>query len=155
MGKKKWKKSLRYNAEMLSYESSNQQKYMKKIKFPKVKKIKKSTLKNKADKMFSNYIRSVGVCQIAYKDKIKCTNTLQCMHIIGRANHNLRWDTWNALCGCSGHHMYYTSHPWEWTELIKTYWPDRYKYLNEHRNEVWDKDIEAVIKKVRSNIVSS
>lgn len=66
-----------------------------KLKFAKVKRVKsksKSALKRQADKLFSERVRSRGYCQLKGLDKIKCTDSQQCMHIIGRANHRLRWD---------------------------------------------------------------
>jgi|WetSurMetagenome_2_1015567.scaffolds.fasta_scaffold569914_2 hypothetical protein len=124
-----------------------------KIKFPKIKKINKKALKRKADKLFADIVKVEGKCKLKGLDKVTCTDSIQCMHIIGRANHNLRWDTLNGLAGCSGHHMYYTQHPWEWTELIKAKFPERYEYLNEHRNEIWDGDIENVLEllKIQAN----
>lgn len=109
----------------------------------------RATLKRKADKMFSEKIRSRGYCQLAGLDKIRCSGNLQTMHIVGRSNHNLRWDSLNALCGCSGHHRYYTSHPFNFYELIKERFPENYVYLQEWKNEIWDRDIEAVLEGLR------
>lgn len=104
---------------------------------------KKSKLK--ADKLFSLLIRKVNTCELAGVDSIQCGGGFQCAHIIGRANFKLRWDTANAFCLCAGHHVYYTNHPWEWQELIREQYPDRYEYLNGLRNEMWDRDIEKVL----------
>ena len=101
--------------------------------------------KLKADKLFSLLIRRFGRCQLQGLDKITCNGNLQCMHIITRGNFKLRWDTANALCGCAGHHIYYTHHAWEWQELIREQFPDRYEYLNGIRNEMWDRDIQSVL----------
>lgn len=113
-----------------------------------MKKPSKSTLKRKADKIFSEKIRSKGYCELAGKDKVKCGGGLQTMHIIGRANFNLRWDEINALCGCAGHHVYYTNHPTDFAIVISEQFPDRFEYLKEHRNEMWDKDIEKVLEEL-------
>jgi hypothetical protein len=94
--------------------------------------------------MFSEKVRAVGECELANLDNVRCGGGLQCMHIIGRANFNLRWDSMNALCGCAGHHSYYTNHPFEFYELVKNTWPDQYAYLLEHKNEIWDKDYDKV-----------
>lgn len=115
------------------------------MKFPKPKKVKRSTLSNRADKLFSLKIRSLGYCVLKDMDKVKCGGVLQCAHIIGRANRRLRWDLNNALCLCSGHHSYYTNHAWEWSLLIEREFPNKYKYLNKHRNEIWDKDYSKVL----------
>lgn len=101
--------------------------------------------KRKADKIFSEKIRSKGVCAFQGLDHIACSEVIQCAHIIGRSNHGLRWDEINALPLCAGHHRWYTSNPYEWYVMIETHFQDRYKYLQEHRNEVWDKDIDKVL----------
>ena len=118
-----------------------------KLKKPlnKVRKTSKSALKRKADKLFSELIRQKGFCILKGIDSVSCNGNMQCAHIIGRANHALRWDLKNALCLCAGHHIYYTSHPWEWQELIRTKFPGHYEYLNDKRLDVWDKDIEKVL----------
>ena len=105
----------------------------------------KKTLKKKADLLFSKMVRRVGKCELEGKDSVTCNGVLQCMHIIGRSNHHLRWDTQNALCGCQGHHMYYTNHPWEFQEMIKVFYPERYEYLNKERHTLWNGDIQAVL----------
>lgn len=109
-----------------------------------MRKPSRKTLKRKADKLFSEKVREVGMCELAGLDDIKCGGNLQCMHIIGRSNYNLRWDSYNAICGCSGHHRYYTSHPFEFYELIQKHWPEQYKYLLKNKNDFWDKDYDKV-----------
>jgi len=121
---------------------------MKKLKFSKPKKVKRSTLRNKADKLWSLRIREVGVCMLSDSDEVSCGGVLQAAHIIGRSNHALRWNLQNGLCICAGHHRYYTSHPFYWNILIENKFPNKYKYLFEHRNEIWDKDILKVIKEL-------
>ena len=101
--------------------------------------------KAKADRLFSLLIRKEGRCKIAGLDQIRCNGVLQCMHIITRSNHRLRWDTANALPGCAAHHVFYTNQPWEWVHLVRECFPDRYEYLNSVRNEPWDKDIDRVL----------
>lgn len=104
----------------------------------------RAALKRKCDKIFSEKVRAVGACELAGLDHLRCSDQLQTMHIVGRANHNLRWDSMNALCGCSAHHIYYTSRPTEFAMLVEENWPEQYAYLQEHRNEIWDKDLDAV-----------
>ena len=110
-----------------------------------MRKITRKSLKAKCDKLFSEKIRKQGWCTFDGVDDVKCGGSLQCAHIIGRANFRLRWDERNAFCLCAGHHTYYTNHPWEWHEIIADNWPSIYKYVNEHRNEIWDKDYEKVL----------
>ena len=81
------------------------------MELKKPKKANKSKLKRKLDTLFSLHVRSHGRCELQGLDKIKCSQVLQCMHIVGRANYRLRWDNNNVLCGCSGHHVFYGFHP--------------------------------------------
>ena len=68
--------------------------------------------KKKADILFSLLIREAGQC-------FKCTNTyrLQCAHIITRGYFGTRWDIQNAVCLCSGCHVFFTYHPIEWEDF--------------------------------------
>ena len=108
----------------------------------------RTTLKRKADKLFGEKIRARGRCELAGLDDIRCSGQLQTMHIIGRSNHNLRWEAWNALCGCSGHHRWYTSHPFEFFGLIQTNFPDQYEFIEASKNDFWDKDYERVLREI-------
>ena len=119
------------------------------MKYPKPKKVKKSTLKNKADKLFSEKIRAIGVCQLKGLDKVKCSGQLQTMHIFGRANYRLRWEEQNALCGCSGHHFYYTNNPTSFGILLAEKFSMRLDYLKAIRNEMWDKEYDKVFKSLQ------
>ncbi|MEK6883622.1 MAG: hypothetical protein AABY22_28600 [Nanoarchaeota archaeon] len=113
-----------------------------------MKKISRKRLKFKADKLFSEKVRSRSRCELRGLDHIECSGQLQCMHIVGRANHRLRWEEDNALCGCSGHHFWYTNNPFFFFELIKKEFPAKYKFINEHKNEMWDKDIEGIVERL-------
>jgi len=106
--------------------------------------------KNKADRLFSLKIRELGKCQLQGKDKIRCSQVLQCAHIIGRANMRLRWDKWNALCICSGHHVWYTHEPEAWREIVKKYFPLSWKYVNKHRTEIWKGTVAEVLERLVS-----
>lgn len=114
----------------------------------KQRKSTKSALKRRADKIFSEKIRSKGYCFMKGEDNVECGGSLQCAHIVGRANHNLRWDSANAIPLCAGHHIYYTSRPTEFALIISSLIPTRWEYLREHRNEIWDKDIERVLEEL-------
>lgn len=105
----------------------------------------RTSLKAKADKLFSLKVRERGYCELAGLDKVKCGGVLQSAHIIGRANHRLRWEEANALCLCAGHHVYYTHNPEAWREIIETQCRSSWNWVSRVRNEIWDKDIEKVL----------
>lgn len=118
----------------MPFEDQGQAKYVSvKVKH---KKVKKSTLRNKADKLFSLQVRSIGKCELAGKDKITCNGNLQCMHIITRGVTALRFNPMNVLCGCAAHHMYYTHHPVEWVLFISQNFKEKFKFVVEHKDDV-------------------
>lgn len=114
-----------------------------------MRKVSRKSQKTKADKLFSLKIRSIGKCQLAGLDQITCGGNLQCMHVLGRANHALRWSEENALSGCQAHHVFYTNHPWEFQELIREEFPIKYAYVNKNRNTIWDKRIDLVLERLQ------
>jgi hypothetical protein len=127
---------------------TKQEKTRKPLKRSPIKRRSKNTFKHKkekADRLFSLLIRKPGRCAVEGLDRIQCNGGHQCMHIITRGNFRLRWDTANGLEGCQAHHLFYTLHPWDWVELVRENFPDRYEYLNAVRNEPWDKDIDKVL----------
>lgn len=78
------------------------------------RKAKRSTQKNKCDRLFSLRIRARDkVCQ-----KCGTPNLLQCAHIFSRGYHSVRWDDRNAIALCAGCHKFYTHHPIEWEDFI-------------------------------------
>lgn len=109
----------------------------------------RKNLKAKADKLCGDIVRARGYCELAGKDHIRCSSVLQWCHIVGRANHRLRWELWNALCACSGHHVYYTNHPWEWQDLIREQFPENYELIQTHKNEMWDGFYLSVIERLK------
>lgn len=96
----------------------------------------KSTLKKKADKLFSETVRSIGYCQAESRVKTKCGGALQCCHITTRSNLRLRYSTMNCVCLCMGHHRYFHQHPLEFIEFLATYYPEKLDYVQKHRYEI-------------------
>lgn len=78
--------------------------------------------KAKADKLFSEVIRSVGYCEAGGFNDIKCSPQLQCMHIISRKYSATRCDIRNAYSGCAAHHRFFTDHPREFSRFITQTW---------------------------------
>jgi hypothetical protein len=68
----------------------------------KPKKVDKRKLVRKLDKLFSEIIRSQGMC-----DKCGKRESLQCSHVLSRRHLQTRWDLENALCLCTRCHLYW------------------------------------------------
>lgn len=79
-------------------------------------------LKAKADKLFSEIVRSTGYCEAENYNHVKCSQQLQCMHINSRRYNATRCDTRNAFSGCAAHHRFFTDHPREFSRFITTTW---------------------------------
>lgn len=95
-----------------------------------MKKVKLTSLIKKADKLFSEVIRSRGECE-----KCGSKTNLQCAHIISRTNKHLRWDESNALCLCFRcHFFWFHRNPLDAVEWIKKYYPIRYEFLLREKN---------------------
>jgi hypothetical protein len=100
-----------------------------------MKKPAKSSLKKKADKLFSLWMRKkIPYCQ-AQGVQIKCSSTLQSAHIVTRGNMRLRYDPMNCLVLCSAHHFWFHRHPLEMVELILGKHHNKYNYVQKHKNE--------------------
>lgn len=123
--------------------------FPKPIKQIKKRKYRKRTERQKkqdlADRLFSLLIRKVGYCQLAGKDTIRCGGNLQCMHLVTRGAWSIRWDPANAICGCAGHHVYYTNNPEKWRDFLETHFFEEWAYINARRNVMWDKDLDKVL----------
>ena len=82
----------------------------------KTKRPKKKPLINKADKLFSEFIRNRdGKC-------VKCgrVGVLHCHHIISRSCKAVRWDEDNAIALCPGHHRNWAhANPLEVAEFMQ------------------------------------
>lgn len=94
-------------------------------------------LKAKADKLFSEVIRSVGYCEAQGHDNVNCSPQLQCMHIISRRFNATRCDTRNAFSGCAAHHRFYTDHPRQFSRFITNTW------AQEHYDHIYDKSRDS------------
>lgn len=103
----------------------------------KPKKVKLSTLRNKADSIFSRWQRRrYPYCQAEGKLKGKCGGSLQCCHIETRTNRNLRYDPNNVITMCMGHHRYSHQHPLDFIEFLLTYFKANYDYVMRNKNDI-------------------
>lgn len=98
-------------------------------------KIKKKTVKNRLDRLWSKIIRSKGKCEVCGSSNCQ----LHPHHITGRKNLNTRWDLRNGCCLCASHHTMgnQSAHqsPLWFDEWLRKNRPEDYKYLNEKRKE--------------------
>jgi len=69
------------------------------------------TLRNRADRLFSAYVRSKGRCEVETCQAPP--SSLQCAHWIGRRYAWTRTFEGNAFCLCARHHLWFTDHPTE------------------------------------------
>lgn len=82
--------------------------------------------KGKADKLFSEIIRSRGYCEAEGFDDRRCTPQLQTAHIVTRKRSATRTDTRNAFCLCFGHHRWFTDMPRQFSRFITHTWAQPY-----------------------------
>jgi len=116
-----------------------------------MKKPSRTTLKLKADKLWSEIIRSKGKCEICGEP------ANQPHHIIGRKNLTLRWDIRNGCLLCFQHHTgnkvsAHNDPQWFLNEWMINNRPDDYNYLWEKKIELSTQiDYSEVIKKLNEN----
>ena len=94
--------------------------------------MKKTTLRNKLDRLCSEIVRSKGKCQ-------KCgeKRNLQCCHIFSRKYNNTRWDLDNLLCLCAKCHFLFHAEPIYFGEWVKlNLGEDKYELLKEAHNQI-------------------
>ncbi len=87
---------------------------------------------------------------MAGKDDIHCGGGLQCAHIDTRGKHSIRWNRMNAVCLCGGHHVWYTNNPSAWDKIVKKVFPKKFRYVEKHQSDIWDKDIVKVLLELQS-----
>ena len=120
------------------------------MKVPKPSKTNTKSLENKADRLFSKHITSLGQCQLQGKDTISCGGRLDPAHIVTRGIKNLRWDINGAICICRNHHAYYTAHPKEWETIIKRFFTGIWNYVQENKNVKFHENMQLVIADLES-----
>lgn len=80
---------------------------------------KRTTLRRKADALFSLYVRRGGRCEAAGYKQMRCSSQLQCAHIVSRRYLAVRYTPLNAIAMCAGHHKFFTEHPLEWDVFVE------------------------------------
>lgn len=109
----------------------------------------KKTLKNKADRLFGEFIRRKGKCEWCGKSN---GVQLQCAHVFSRRYLVTRWEPINAVCLCASCHMRWHHQPVEGVEWIKEYLGE--EVYNELRRtaktSVWKIDLETQIELIKN-----
>lgn len=97
---------------------------MKQVKKP--KRVKRSTLMNKADALVSKAVRASGKC-------FRCMSTTQltAAHIIRRNYRAVRFDLDNLICLCWRCHNYFNYRELEWRDYIDKCFPGRWDRLKD------------------------
>lgn len=105
----------------------------------------RTSLRTKADTLFSLHIRRDGVC-------VRCGKTegLQCAHIVSRRYLSTRWDDDNAVCLCAGCHIYMTHRPLEWDVWVtKRIGADAYAAIKRRALKTTKPDYEAIVARIK------
>ena len=115
------------------------------------KKPSRTALKAKCDILASRYYRALTpFCELEGRDSIVCGGSLQWCHIIGRANLRLRYEPFNNLVLCAGHHRWYGLHPVDWVRILEREFPERLYLAEFHRHEIVKIDFQVWIARFSS-----
>lgn len=110
-----------------------------------MRKITKTSLRRKLDKLCSEIIRKRGKCQKCYG-----TNALQTSHLFSRTYNNTRWDLCNLLCLCASCHFWSHKNPLLFTEWVKKYLgKEKYEALKEKHNQITKYTLEDLQTKLK------
>lgn len=98
---------------------------MKALPKPK-KKPTRGKLRTKCDWLASAYYRArTPYCEAKGNDATQCGGGLQWCHLFSRAILHMRYEPFNNLVMCQGHHLFYTHHPIEWTRFLEANFPEK------------------------------
>lgn len=108
---------------------------------PKPKKKSKRNLKVKCDILASAYYRAqTPYCQASGLDTTQCGGGLQWCHLYSRAILHVRYEPYNNIVMCQGHHLWYTHHPIEWTRFLEARFSERLAEAEANRYKYWKVD---------------
>ena len=107
--------------------------------------MKKSTIRNKLDKICSEIVRKRGKCEYCNSKK-----TLQCCHIFSRTYNNTRWDLANLLCLCAACHFHFHKNPITFADFVKSYLGNtNYDLLKEKHNQITKYTLDDLLTKYK------
>ncbi len=110
-----------------------------------MRKPSRKTLKNKCDKLFSQFIRSRGKCEWCLK-KLP-PSKLHAAHIFSRRFLITRWNFNNCLALCPGCHFRGHEEPLEFAEFVKNkLGEEKYHRLRRERHEIKKCNLEDIVK---------
>lgn len=119
----------------------------------KVKKPTTGQLKKKTDELASKYYRAMTPhCELAGADSITCNGVLQWAHIFTRSILHMRYEPYNHLILCAGHHLFYTYHPIEWVRVLERNYPDRLAIAEANRYKYGKPDYQEWIQKFKDGL---
>jgi hypothetical protein len=100
----------------------------------KPKKPNRTALKKRCDILASKYYRALTPhCELVGLDGIRCGGPLQWCHITSRSVLHLRYEPYNHLICCAGHHSFYTRQPLDWIRTLEKHFPERLNLVELHR----------------------
>ena len=112
----------------------------------------------KADVTFSLLVRCRAnwTCENCGVDKMGDPGTFDCAHIMSRRSVGLRWHPQNALGLCRGCHIFFTAHPFDWSDFCKEkYGEERVAELRLVSNQVvkWSPKVrEEIFKHMKQQV---
>jgi hypothetical protein len=119
----------------------------------KPKKVSRTALKKKCDILASRYYRAATpYCELAGLDGIRCGGPLQWCHITSRSVVHLRYERYNNLILCAGHHSFYTRQPLDWIRTLEEHFPEKLALVEQQRYKFSKIDYEAWIDMFRRGL---
>jgi hypothetical protein len=98
-------------------------------------KLSGSELEERCDRAASRFYRK-DYCEAAGLLPHWCSGVLDDAHIVTRGNRRLRYERNNRLTLCRAAHQFYTARPYAWEQFVKTYFPDKWAFVELHKNEL-------------------
>lgn len=96
------------------------------MRFPKPRRGARRRLKQATSKqcdiLWSRLVKVPQRCHLKGRDRVKCAGPFQAAHGFSRRYRGTRWDLLNGFCLCAGHHVFYTHHPIEWDDFLRSEW---------------------------------
>lgn len=117
------------------------------------KKPKRTTQRNKADRLFSQMIRARDGHRCVIPGCMTAFDVPQCAHLVSRRYYAVRHDPSNAVCLCRVHHMMYTHNPVAWDLWVEgRLGVDAWRELKTRALSLEKVDYEDVIAKLEEGL---